>query len=449
LKLNKKIKNTFLFVFLLVFCSLMLLSQINPVKKHITLSYTNGFKIKYFFLRGTHYSKIICKIYSGEADSNTKYRGVAELAIRTIFKGCKGYSESSVKNKILSDGVIIHTNIDAEKIQIIFSLPTENLKDFLKCFTSCLTSPLLYTNEIKEEKRNLISEIIQAREEKITLLEKNMGYFLFGEKHPYGKVFSKKGVESITAEDVKEYYESKIVPINVELNIISSLPRETIKEGVLLHNWEKKPVFRYNAQNFNKQIDNVFIQTSDKKTYLALAGVLPGYFEVDKYGIDFFIHLINGYFGSRANIFFAKENISSPKSFFRIYKKHSIFSLIFEFDDTEINRVISAIKKFKQSLLENFPSDREIREGGLSSFLGKKYIEWQKIDKYYNEYTFFESFYKNKYFNLKDILLSLKVKSIKNLYKSFYATSTFIILGNQKVKNNLKGFYRFYSLNDF
>ncbi len=420
-------------------------SSVKPVK----LIYSNGLTVMYYKIKNLSYSKIIVKINSGDSNYKNIYGGITKLSITSMFKGCKGYSEEAVKKRILSSGVLIDMNECPEGVIIRFSLPTENIPYFLKTLTSCLSNANMYLRSIDEEKKGLLKKLKIDKEKIIPLLEENLGFFLFGKKHPYGKMISFYGISSISAKKVKEFYKTYIVPSNVELIILSSLSKEKIKSGITLSGWKKKPVFRRAIPSEIKKPDNVFIKTRDQqKSYIILSGILPGYFKTDRYKLDFFIHLLGGYFGSRASIFFSERGIKSPAVYLQPLSEFSMFSLIFDVHKSEIARTIDFINKFIIKTGRDFPTGVEMRDG-ITSFIGKKFLQWQKLDKYYLDYLYYYKTETLRTFNLKSILLKIKKKEINGLYKTFKNNSIIIVAGDHSVQKQLKGFYRVYSIDDF
>lgn len=410
--------------------------------------FTNGFRIKYFYISGLRLSKVVLIINSGEIDSNYKYRGVAEITIRSLFQGGEGYSSNSVKKVLATNGVLLKINTDLEKIEISASLPTKNLENFLQCLSSCLSSPYFYPKDIDIEKKRLKEEIIKDRRDIITLIRKNIGFFVLGRGNPYSKPYNLYFIDKIGKKEVRKYYEKNILPSNTEMIILSSVKPEKIKESIRFFKWDKKPVFRVNIPEFKKG-DNVLIEKKGKRAVVTLASFLPGVMDENRYSIEFFTHLINGYFGARANIYFAERGLPLPQSYLKTYKNISFYAIQFEISDSlKISSFLRDLNKFKLSLRKNFPTKIEYNDA-ITSFIGKKFILWQNLEEYYKEYLFFKNYSKLKYFDLRYILLKTKKKSITTLTNQFLRNSVLIISANETVKKSLKGFYKLYSVEDF
>ena len=442
-------QNSFPVFFIIFFMLILNLSLYASAVKPIELIYSNGLTVMYYKIKGLSYSKIIVKINSGDSNYKSVYGGITNITVDSMFKGCKNYSEETIKKKILSNGVLIEKKIFPEGVIIRFSLPTENITSFLKALTSCLSSSNMYFKAIDEEKRMFINNLTLDKERIIPLLKENLGFFLFGKKHPYGKMISFQGILNLSAKKVKEFYKTYIVPSNVELVVLSSLSKEKIKGAITISGWKRKPVFRLTIPSKVKKMDNVFIKIKGKgKAYIMLSGILPGYFKVDRYKLDFFSHLIGGYFGSRANIFFSEKGIAPPIVYSQTLSEFSMFSLVFEIPKDETSRTINFINKFILKTGKDFPTGVEMKDG-ITSFIGKKFLQWQKLDQYYLDYLYY---YKNRTlrpFNLKNVLLKIKREEISNLYKIFKKNSVFIVAGDDSVQKQLKGFYRVYSIDDF
>ncbi len=442
-------QNRLLFILMLFLEIIFVRSLFSSAVTPIELNYSNGLTVEYYKINNLSYSKIIVKINSGDSDYKSIYGGITELTLNSILKGCEGYSEESVKKFFLINGVFVEKSFNSEGAIIKFSLPTENLPRFLKMVTSCLSNPYLYSKAIEAEKKDLIKELLQEKKEIIPLLKRNIGFFVFGKRHPYGKIYSSGNIISFPDKRVKEFYKTYFVPSNIKIIILSSLRKEKIKNSIFLSGWERKPVFRIIIPKINKKIDNVFVKTSDNRTaYIILTGILPGSFKTDRYKINFFAHLINGYFGSRANIFFSGKGINSPDTYLMILNEYSIFSLIFHIDKKDTKRAIDLINKFIAETNKTFPTDIELKDG-ITSFIGKKFLQWQRLDQYYLDYLFYYKNEKLRKFGLKNILLKLKKSELKKLYGNFKNSSILIIAGNDYVRNQLKGFYRVYYLDDF
>ncbi len=411
--------------------------------------FTNGFRVKYFNISGLKYSKVVLTINSGEIDSPFKYRGLAELTIRSLFQGGKGYSSSSVRKVLSTNGVIIDINADLEKIEITASLPTKNIEEFLGCLSSCLSAPYFYSKDVKVEKIKLEEQIAGERNNVSKLIRKNIGFFVLGKGNPYAKPYNLYFINKIGRKEVKKYYGNNILPSNSEMLILSSVEPSVIKKSLRFFRWVKKPVFRVDIPPFSKG-DNVFIENNkEREVIVNFASYLPGIINENRYAIEFFAHLINGYFGARANIYFAERGLPIPETYLKTYKNISFFSLSFKLKNTsQLKGFIAELINFKKSLEKDFPTNIEYNDA-ITSFIGKKFILWQSLEKYYQEYLFFKNYSKLKYFDLKYILLKTKKKEIKRLLKEFLKNSVLIISGKSEVKKELKGFYRIYSPEDF
>jgi len=410
--------------------------------------FTNGFRVKYFNISDLKYSKVVLTISSGEIDSDYTFRGLAEISIRALFKGSKGYSSNSVKKVFLTNGVMLDIKVDLEKIEITASLPTKNIENFLRCLSSSLSAPYYYSKEINIEKDKLKEQILSERKNIKNLIIKNIGFFVLGKGNPYSKPYNLHFIDKIGRKEIRKYYENNILPSNAEMLILSSINPNKIKDSLKFFKWRKKPVFRKNIPSF-KRGDNSFIETKNKKVTVSLLSFLPGVTNENRYAIEFFTHLINGYFGSRANIYFAERGLPLPETYLKTYQNISFFALQFELNDSfKIKSFLNELQKFKDSLKKDFPTKIEYNDA-ITSFIGKKFLLWQSLEKYYKEYLFFKNYSKLKFFDLKYILLKTKKKDINKLLNFFLKNSILIISGNEKAKRELKGFYRLYSTDDF
>jgi len=435
------------FVFFIVFLfSIFCLG--NNIIRPKYFYFTNGLRVKYFNISNLKYSKVVLTINSGEIDSDYNFRGLAELSIRALFQGGEGYSPNSVRKIFLTNGVILEINTDLEKIEITASLPTKNIENFLRCLSSCLSAPYYYSKEINIEKDKLKEQIISERKNIKELIIKNIGFFVLEKGNPYSKAYNLYFIDKIGRKEIRKYYENNILPSNSEMLILSSIDPEKIKNSLKFFRWERKPVFRKNIPPFKKG-DNVFIETKSNNVTVSLASFLPGVINENRYAIEFFTHLINGYFGSRANIYFAERGLPLPETYLKTYQNISFLALQFELSDSsKIKPFLNELQKFKDSLKKDFPTKIEYNDA-ITSFIGKKFLLWQSLEKYYKEYLFFKNYSKLKFFDLKYILLKTKKKEIKKLSNIFLKNSILIISGNETAKKELKGFYRLYSSNDF
>ena len=435
-------------IFLLVFLLISLLSFSGNIIRPKYFYFTNGFKVKYFYISDLKLSKVVLTIKSGEIDSNYNYRGIAKLSIRSLFQGAEGYSSNSVRKVLSTNGVLLNIDTDLEKIEITASLPTKNIEEFLQCLSSCISAPYFYSKDIMIEKEKLKNEIIDDRENVKNLINKNIGFFVLGKGNPYSKPFNLYFVDKIGRKDIRKYYEDNILPSNTEMLILSSVKSEKIKKSIKFFRWRKKPVFRINIPKFKKG-DNVFLEKKGNKPVIILASYLPGLINENRYAIEIFAHLINGYFGARANIYFAERGLPLPDFYLKTYKNISFFVLQFELDNiSQIAPFLKDLEKFKLSLKKDFPTKIEYNDA-ITSFIGKKFLLWQNLEQYYKEYLFFKNYSKLKYFDLKYILLKTKKREMKKLLNYFLKNSVLIISADEKAKKNLKGFFRLYSVEDF
>ncbi len=141
--------------------------------------------------------------------------GLAELAAECLTKGTKTRTKEQIEEEIDLLGASISASVTHDYIIISgFSL-SKNLDQFLDLYTDVILNPVFPEKEIEKEKRMMVSDLIELRNDNRQLARRFFREALFG-NHPYGKFIDgkEKTINALTRADVEALYKTTFVKSN-------------------------------------------------------------------------------------------------------------------------------------------------------------------------------------------------------------------------------------------
>lgn len=412
-------------------------------RKPIQFTYPNGLKVTYYHFPGLTLSKILLTVDTGEAGTALKGRGLAEVAFRSLLKGGAGFSEGSIRKTLQNAGAKVEVETDSERMALTISVPADKTKGILRFLASVFSSPALASTVVEKEKRELAGRWERARGDRRELFELHGESLLFGERHPYGKSANSAGVRKISLPQVRKFVTEEVAPANIEWTIVTSLSGEQVRDSLNFYVWDKRLVFKKAVPSVPQERENTFVETSlgDGKALVVLAGFLPGSYKETTLHLQLFLHLLNGYLGSRAKLFFLTRQGVAPESFFRLYRERGWVALAVEVSTDRVGETVNAFSLLKEEMGSSFPTDLEEKDG-KASFVGTKYLGWQRLENYYRDILDLSPEKRAESFRLRERVQRVEAERIKKIGQEFLSTSRFIVLGDSVVRGSLKGFFR-------
>lgn len=240
-------------IFLLIISNLNMISQeINPDLKPEPLSdiqypfpnyevdkLKNGLKV--FLIEDKEQPTIAFRILiKGGSSLDGSKPGLSELMSALLTKGTKKYTAEQIANKLDGVGASISANSGADFITIYAQSLKKHQSLLLDLLSEVLLHPTFPEDEFDKLKKQMIAGVQYEKSNPASLAQQLARVALYGKEHPYSKVNSETSINSITLEDVKNYFNTWFKVNNSSLAIIGDFTKKEILKDLqnALSKWE-------------------------------------------------------------------------------------------------------------------------------------------------------------------------------------------------------------------
>ena len=194
------------------------------MKKHI---FKNGMKLIY--KQSNSELTSMCFSLDAGAISDTEKLGVAHVTEHMIYKGTTSRDEAKINSDL--SRVFGFQNAMTNYPYVIYygTLLTEDIEEGIELFSDILVNPTFKEEGFKEEIKVILEELNEWDEDIEQYTEDRL--FLNSYKHSrlkYPIIGKVETINSITLEDIKEFYKNNYFPGNTTISIISSMEFEDI-----------------------------------------------------------------------------------------------------------------------------------------------------------------------------------------------------------------------------
>lgn len=141
--------------------------------------------------------------------------GLSELSAECLTKGTKTRTKEQIEDEIDLLGASISASVTHDYIIVGGFTLSKNLDQFLDIYTDVILNPTFPENEIEKEKRMMLSDLVELRNDNRQLARRFFREALFG-NHPYGKFIDgkEKTINALTRADVEALYKTTFVKSN-------------------------------------------------------------------------------------------------------------------------------------------------------------------------------------------------------------------------------------------
>ena len=249
------------------------------------------------------------------ADMKTK-PGLTSLAMDLLDEGTKNLSTLEISDKLQLLGASLYTGADLDELYLSFTTLKQTFEPTLELFADVLLNPSFPEKEFNRLKTEHLNSILQEKADPFGIALRVIPKILYGPGHPYGNPLTGSGynatVETITLDDIHNFYNTWFKPNNATLVIVGDVEMKSLVESLesKLAAWKKGSV----PKNEITQLKS----TAGKKIYLidrpestqslVMAGYLiTPYGQVFQPALTALNNLFGGDFISRLNMNIREE----------------------------------------------------------------------------------------------------------------------------------------------
>lgn len=199
------------------------------------------------------------------ADMKTK-PGLVSLAMDLLDEGTKNLSTLEISDKLQLLGASLYTWADLDESYLSFTTLKQTFEPTLELVADVLLNPSFPEKEFNRLKTEHLNVILEEKAEPFGIALRVLPKILYGAEHPYGNPLTGSGykttVETITLDDIHNFYNTWFKPNNATLVIVGDVEMKSLIAilETKLAAWKKSSV----PKNEITQLKS----TAGKKIYL-------------------------------------------------------------------------------------------------------------------------------------------------------------------------------------
>lgn len=246
----------------------------------------------------------ICISLDAGAGAEDKNFGVAHAVEHMVFKKTKTRNEKEI-NEILSNTFGFQNAMTNYPYVIYYgTLLNEDLQEGLDILSDILINPVFDEKDFEDEMAVIKEELNEWDEELEQYCEDKLFLNIFKERRiKYPIIGTKESLNSLTLDDIKEFYNNNYYPGNASIAVVTSKDFEEVKEIVEKYFgiWKVDTKERKKLEDINYEITNsgYFKEESDNEKTCKVQIVCP-IDNLNEYELKCF-RIFDQYFGVGVN----------------------------------------------------------------------------------------------------------------------------------------------------
>ncbi|WP_394828726.1 M16 family metallopeptidase [Pendulispora albinea] len=170
---------------------------------------------------------VVVSLRSGAAHDAQDKQGLFRTTFGMLRRGARDYTARQIEDAIDRLGSEVSIDVNASVATVFGQVIERNLEPFIELFATLLESPTFPEDEFGRLKREIVADLIGARDNDRALAQRAFRRGLFRD-HPYSRSSAGTipGVESLTTDDVRANYRKHFVKGNVVIGFSGDITRE-------------------------------------------------------------------------------------------------------------------------------------------------------------------------------------------------------------------------------
>ncbi len=324
-------------------------------------SLSNGLSVYFVQKNELPIIRINLLLYSGSRVDPEKLKGLANLTSMCIDEGAGGMTAVELADEFEMLGTHISVGADDDIIQLSMQVLSGNFEPAFSLFSKVLLTPNLFEKEYDQEKRKLITTLLQLKDDPDYLADTSFEHIIFGNTNPYANptLGTKETINNISLENLKAFYKNNFSPKNSSLIVVGNINESELKSKLenQLGAWKTKYdnlVFNDVKTTLNKDI--IIVNKPGSVQTEIRIGYVIGRRNKENYFQRLLLNtILGGQFSSRINLNLREKHGYTYGAHSRIgYYQHSGFFQV----STSVG-IENSVKALEQIFIEL----NEIRNG--------------------------------------------------------------------------------------
>ena len=322
-------------------------------------------------------------------------KGLTNLLAMAVDEGAGDYDSLQLSDQFEILGASFSISCDQDSVYFSLQVLKDEFERGLELFSTILIDSHLYEADLSREKRKIKTRILQTSDEADEIANEVFEYKLFGNNNPYAypTIGYSDDIDSISLQDIKDFYNHFIVPENSFLVVTGDYETESLKNilNKYFRTWSRSSITKPRITNADIEQPGLYI--IDKKDSVQ-SEIRTGLISYKRNDYDFYARsilnlILGGQFSSRLNL-----NLREHKGFtYGVYSRFIyLMSSAYLFVSTSVSsentgaaltEIFKEIKKIrngitkkelefaKSSLIRKFPSSFESYRQIASNVIGQ------------------------------------------------------------------------------
>ena len=207
-------------------------------------------------------------VFDGGVIKDGEISGLASFTAEALRFGTTNYSKSQIDSIFNFYGSNVSTYANADYSGLYTQFMKENTETLLSVVKEIILAPTFPDEEIQKRKQRWIAEIDQAKESPRSVLGSYFNKKIFGDS-PYGNPGrgTKAGIESISNEKVKEFYNTYYRSENSSIAVVGDFKSSDMKKTIEKYfgGWKNEsPKIIFDIKMMNKSFESSSVYLINK-----------------------------------------------------------------------------------------------------------------------------------------------------------------------------------------
>jgi len=191
----------------------------------------NGLKV--FLIEDKEQPTIAFRVLiKGGSSVDSEKSGIADLTSGLLTKGTKNYNADQIANTLDGVGASISASANADFISIYAQSLKKHEELLLKMLKEVILEPTFPKSEFEKLQKQTIASIQYEKSNPSTLAQSLSRIAIYGEEHPYAKRNTEESINSITRDDIINYYNKWFKSNNATIAVIGDFEEKEILQDL-------------------------------------------------------------------------------------------------------------------------------------------------------------------------------------------------------------------------
>lgn len=155
---------------------------------------------------------------------------VAAFTNRMIKEGTKSFTSEEIADKIDYYGAHLEIQSDKDNSVVTFYSLNKHIDKTLPVLAEVIREPIFPEKELKTLKLNRKQHFLVNNEKVRYVTRRKFNEMIFGQGHPYGKLFVPENFDQIKKEDLEQFYKQNYTAKNCKIIVAGKVPTGLIKQ---------------------------------------------------------------------------------------------------------------------------------------------------------------------------------------------------------------------------